>query len=141
MTEQLGHRGYISSRTILGNFTPQSVQNLVVRDYASQNDLEFLLSATELSPSNCFIVLDDILSKLNQTDGIIMFSLFMLPTSSTKRNKIFSQIIKQKKSLHAALENLKIQNIGDVKCMEDIWAINNVLPNCLTVDELSSWSN
>ena len=43
---QGGYRGYIGSRPVRGERTPQQVQNLVIRDYAQRNGIAFKLSAT-----------------------------------------------------------------------------------------------
>ena len=40
MSKNLGYRGYIFSKEIGGNFIPQRVQNLVIKDYANKKYAE-----------------------------------------------------------------------------------------------------
>jgi len=132
-----GYRGYIASRPIRGQRTAQNVQNLVVRNYAQQRKLFYLLSAAELNVPNCFMVLEDVLAELPGIEGIICYSLFMLPDDARKRANIYARIFAAGGELHAALENLRIADDSDIRRAEDIWAIEQLLPDCLPPDELT----
>ena len=85
MSDAGGFRGYIASRPILGNRTAQHVQNLVIRDYAQRHNLLFKLSATEYAMAGCYMMLQQVLQELPQLDGIIAFSMFMLPPADFDR--------------------------------------------------------
>ncbi len=140
-TNALGYRGYIASRPVAGNRTAQHIQNLVVRDYASRNGFAFKLSATELTPDNCFIVLDDVLDQLDEIDGIICYSLFMLPEDAGRRRAVFRRVLNAGKSLHAAAENLKVETEEDLAKVEDIWRVQELLTACPQADELRAWNS
>ena len=47
MTSGFGFKGYVSSAAINGNYIPQSLQNLKIRDYANSIGINFELSITE----------------------------------------------------------------------------------------------
>ena len=55
-----GYKGYIFSRSVGGGFTPQRVQNLVIREYAKKLNKVFQLSATEYYMDDCFLMLEAI---------------------------------------------------------------------------------
>ena len=126
-----GFRGYIASRQVRGERTPQHVQNLVIRDYAARNRFFYLLSATELSVPNCHIVLEDVLAELPAIEGIICYSLFMLPEHRAARRRVYDRVLAAGAELHAAVESLKIADEEDVARIEDIWMIERMLPDCL----------
>ena len=57
-------RGYIFSRSFMGERAPQHVQNLVIRDYCKKNNLLYLLSSTEYAMKNCHLMLEQVLDEL-----------------------------------------------------------------------------
>lgn len=127
MSERQGYRGYIASREVNGNTVPQRVQNLVVRDYARNKGIEFKLSAVEYIMPGCYMILEDVLNELPKLEGIIMFSLFMLPGGKERRRAIFDRVLVQGCVLHAALENLSIRTHDDIARIEDILDVNALL--------------
>ena len=66
-------RGYIFSRTFMGERAPQHVQNIVIRDYCKKNKLSYLLSLTEYAMENCHLMLEQALNELKALDGIIAY--------------------------------------------------------------------
>ena len=137
MTDKLGYRGYIASRAINGDRVPHHVQNIVIRDYAIRHNLQYLLSATEMSPDSCFIVLNDVLSNLDMIGGVIMYSLFMLPKNFGARNRIYDILLQNKKTLHAAVENIALTTQDVIQRMEEIFLLSGLLEVCLPAKELN----
>lgn len=129
MSKQLGYRGYISSRPIRGTSFPHRVQNLVVRDYANRKGFVYKLSATEYAMPGCYMMLSGVLEELVTLEGIILFSLFMLPKRQEKRLDIYHQIINQGTQLHAALEDMVLRQEDDINEFEDLIKVVNTLPN------------
>ncbi len=127
-----GYRGYIASRPIAGNRTPQHVQNLVVRDYAARNGLTFLLSATEFAMPGCYLVLEGVMNELDACEGAIIYSLFMLPRNPVARRAIYDRILRSDAVMYAAVEDYRIADPRDVKRVEEIWRISEVLENAAT---------
>ena len=82
-------RGYIFSRRIEDSIIPQRVQNLVIKDYCERNNLFFKLSATEYKMDNCYLMLKSVLKNIQSIDGIVFYSMFMLPNLKKDRLEIF----------------------------------------------------
>ncbi len=124
MNNRRGHRGYIASRPVRGQEWPQHVQNLVVRDYAQRNDLHYLLSATEYAMDACYMNLDTVLGELDHIEGIVCFSLFMLPARAERRLALYQRIFDSGGDLHGALENMAIRGPEDAARLEDIFMVD-----------------
>ena len=124
-------RGYIFSRSFMGERAPQHVQNIIIRDYCTRNNLFYLLSSTEYVEKKCHLMLQQTLEELNLIDGIVAYSLFQLPEDKTLRPKIYKRILDLKKEIHFSIENLKITRAEDVEKIENIWLVRQTLPDCL----------
>jgi sporadic carbohydrate cluster protein (TIGR04323 family) len=124
-------RGYISSRPFLGERVPQHVQNLVIRDYCNKQSLQYLLSATEYAMANSHLVLQQVLEELSILDGIVFYSLFLLPEDTVERNRVIKIILKKEKTIYFAVEGLKISNKSEYESIETIWQVKKILPNCI----------
>jgi sporadic carbohydrate cluster protein (TIGR04323 family) len=117
---RVGHRGYIASRAVRGQMMPQQVQNLVVRDYARRKGLTYKLSATEYGMPGCYMMLESVMQELDRLEGVILFSLFMLPQRAERRRAIYDRVLESGASLHAALEDLAIASADDIARVEDL---------------------
>ncbi len=115
-----GHRGYIASRPVRGQMWPQHVQNLVVRDHARKHGLEFLLSATEYAMGGCYMNLEAVLAELDNLEGVILFSVHMLPKRAERRWEIYDRVLGAGCDLHGALEGLVIRDGDDLLRLEDL---------------------
>jgi len=124
-------RGYISSRPFLGERVPQHVQNLVIRDYCNKQSLQYLLSATEYAMANSHLVLQQVLEELSILDGIVFYSLFLLPEDKTERDRVINFILKKGKTIYFAVEGLRMNNKTEHERIENILQVKKVLPNCL----------
>lgn len=124
MSERFGYRGYIASRPVRGLLQPQQVQNLVVRDYARRNGLAYKLSATEYAMPGCYMVLESVLGELPALEGVILYSLFMLPEKAARRREVYRRVMEAGCSLHGALENMAIGSDDDIERMEDIFLVD-----------------
>ena len=118
-----GYRGYIFSRSINKNFIPQRVQNLVIRDFAYRKKIFFKLSLTEYNMKNCYIMLNTFLKDINKIDGIILYSIEMLPTDKKEALKLIDLFQKKKKILYFALEELKVSSKKDLMRIKEILMI------------------
>jgi len=118
-----GYRGYIFSRNINGNFIPQRVQNLVIRDFAFRKKIFFKLSSTEYNMKNCYTMLNTLIKDINKIDGIIFYSIEMLPDNKNEVLKLISLFLKKNKMLYFAVEELKVSSKNDLKKIEDILSI------------------
>lgn len=101
-------RGYISHIMQGVRSVPQSVQQLVIRNYCEKNGFKFLLSATEFEDQT--IMFDSIKEK-----NIIFYSIWILPKSKEKRKKIYDS----GKNIKFATENLNL----DIEFLETVFTI------------------
>ena len=115
----------------MGERVPQSVQNLVIRDYCSKNRLFLLLSATEYSMENSDLMLHKIVNELKNLDGIVAYSLFQLPEDNIRRTIFFNNILENKKLVFFALESLTLKNKNDIDKINVLWNIKKTLPSCM----------
>ena len=115
----------------MGERVPQHVQNLVIRDYCNKLGLQYLLSATEYAMENSHLILQKVLDELSKLDGIVFYSLFLLPEDTVERNRVIKIILKKEKTIYFAVEGLKISNKQEHELIETIWQVKKVLPNCL----------
>ena len=120
---RFGYRGYVASRPILGSRAPQHVQNLVLRDYCNQRGLHYLLSATEYVYPSCYLMLEQVLDELPKIQGIVAYSLFMLPRSRERRAGVFARVLQSGGAMHFAVEALSCTTAADVQRLEDIFRV------------------
>lgn len=122
-----GYRGYIGSRCYSGIDFPQNIQNFLIRSYCQKHQLHYLLSGTEYRMPGCYMILEEILSNIYSVDGIVFFSIFMLPESAIRRKCIYETILNSGCTFHAALEDIAVQNDDDVQALEDILRLNQIV--------------
>ena len=123
-------RGYIFSRPFMGERVPQHVQNLVIRDYCTKNNLHYLLSATEYAIPNSHLIHEQVMADLSSVDGIAAYSIFQLPENEKERMKVYQKIVANNKSYHFAVEGLSMNHQHECERIESIWRVRQTLPNC-----------
>ncbi len=109
-----------------GQLWPQHVQNLVVRDHARRNGLDFLLSATEYAMDGCYMTLETVLDEVDRVEGVILFSVFMLPRRAERRWRIYERVLGAGADLHGALEGIVVRDEDDVRRLEDILLLDGL---------------
>ena len=126
-----GVRGYIFSRPFMGERVPQHVQNLVIRDYCKKKGIQYLLSATEYAMAGSHLILQQIMDELPQLEGIVFYSLFLLPEQKKERDRVCKVILENKKTIFFAVEGLLMSNKIEHERIETIWQVKKILPQCL----------
>ncbi len=121
------YRGYIYSRSFKGIRSPQHVQNLVVRTFCQKKAAQFLLSSVEYTMPNSSWVLKRLLNDIASVDGLVFFSLWMLPSEELDRLQLYNEILEQKKSLHFALEEISLESFDEIQRIEDLFQIQSLL--------------
>lgn len=114
----------------MGERVPQSIQNIIIRDFCKKNSLHYLLSATEYTMENSFLIFNQLIDELDLIDGIVLYSLFQLPINYEERNQIFNKVINMNKILYFALENYKLSNFSESKKINIIWNIKKTINFC-----------
>jgi len=122
-----GFQGYVSSRPVHGFRVPQHGQNLVIRDYCHTRGMTYLLSGTEYAISGSALMLNQMIDRLDQLEGVVLYSMFQLPEEASARLKIYEQFISKTKSMHFAVESLSISKREEIQRIEDIWAVSRVM--------------
>ena len=126
-----GVRGYIFSRPFMGERVPQHVQNIVIRDYCKKKGIQYLLSATEYAMAGSHLILQQIMDELPQLEGIVFYSLFLLPEQKKERDRVCKVILENKKTIFFAVEGLLMSNKIEHERIETIWQVKKILPQCL----------
>jgi sporadic carbohydrate cluster protein (TIGR04323 family) len=123
-------RGYIFSRPFMEERVPQHVQNIVIRDYCSKKNIQYLLSATEYAMENSTLMLRQLVKGLAAIDGIVAYSIFQMPEDDIERINIFNSILACKKEIHFAVEGLSLYDNKTCTQIENIWQVKKILPDC-----------
>ena len=113
------------SREIKGNFIPQRVQNLVIKDFCKRKNLFFKLSSAEYIMENSFLMLKSMLKDIKLIDGVVFYSIEMLPSKKKLREDILNNFIKNKKKIFFALEEIEINQINAIKKINMLLNIKN----------------
>jgi len=110
-----GYRGYIFTRKINGNFIPHRVQNLVIKDFAKRKNFFFKLSLTEYVMEGSYLTLGALVKETKKLEGVIFYSYEMIFDNVAYCEDILLKIVKNKKSIHFALEEFHVKNKTDIK--------------------------
>jgi sporadic carbohydrate cluster protein (TIGR04323 family) len=122
-----GYRGYMAFRPGIGRSVPQSVQQLVMRDYCAARGLTYLLAATEYCMPGSRLMLEGVLRELDRLQGIVCFSMFSLPERRQHREAVYRRVIDRGRELHMAAERVVVRAHADVERLEDIWLVKDVV--------------
>lgn len=129
-----GWRGYNFSRLIDGSMIPQRVQNLVIRTYLEGLGLKFLLSKTEYSMPETYMMLATVYDELDSIEGVCLYSVHMLPASRQVRMDFYKNILTRGGGIRFALEALSILSEKDIAAVEELMICKDLTPH-VTVDE------
>ena len=123
-------RGYIFSRPFMEERVPQHVQNIIIRDYCSKKDIQYLLSTTEYAMKNSTLMLRQLVRDLPSIDGIVAYSIFQMPEDDYERLSIFDSVLALQKEIHFAVEGLCLYDDQSHDHIENIWQVKKTLPSC-----------
>ena len=122
----------------MGERVPQHIQNIVIRDYCKKQGLQYLLSSTEYAMAESHLILNQVLDELPKLEGIVFYSLFLLPEDKLERDRVSQLILKYNKTIYFAVESLRMSNKIERERIETIWQVKKTLPHCLnTIAKLS----
>ena len=123
-------RGYIFSRSFMGERVPQHIQNIVINDYCTKNDLHLLLSATEYCMDKSISIFKSVFDEVSKVSGIVFYSIFQLPENDIARTSFLKKAINKKKIIYFACEREKIFNNSHLEKINNIWMIKKELKKC-----------
>ncbi len=133
-----GFRGYVFSRSIGDHRVPQHIQNMVLRDYAGRNHLFYKLSATEYAMDGSYLMFEQVLNELPSLEGVILYSMFMLPSNAAARSRIYGRFLVSDCALHAAVESFTLKTESDVERWENILMTEDICRNT-DYGEIEKW--
>ncbi len=131
-----GFRGYVTSRPFMGERAPQHIQNLVIRDYADRNRMDYLLSAAEYALDGSQMMLDQVLAELASLQGVICYSIFQLPLQASNRRAVYAKVLEANAELHGAVEGMAVRNDDDIERIEDIWRTRQTLTHSPSAEDI-----
>jgi len=125
-------QGYVQNTAFGGFRIPAPLQNLQLRDYAAKNNLLFKLSVGEYSFPGCYLQLEGLYPQLPALEGIVMCSMFMLPKSEERRNKLYEACLNAGAALHFALEGIVVRERNHIAKIEQTIKFNQWFKFCPT---------
>jgi len=123
-------KGYIFSRSFMGERVQQHVQNLVIRNFCEKNNFLYLLSAVEYAMEDSHIIFKSMINDTKEFNGIIAYSLFQLPKDINIRTNYLKKLIKKKIFFVSAVEQIFVKNQNDIERINKLWHIKEILKYC-----------
>ena len=128
LQNRVGYRGYVTSRPFGGLYVPVPMQSLTMRDYCARHKLRYKLHVNENMFPHSYMVLESLVGNLNDLQGILMCSIFMLPERPERRSRIYRNVFEQGAEIRFVQEELIVAKPADVEPIEEILSIYNTLP-------------
>jgi len=132
-----GYRGYCTHNPFGEYRMPVPAQNILYREYSNRLGLHFKLSVNELFFPDCFLNLFSLLKELEEIEGVLMSSIFMLPSDQVLRSNVYQLMLDQDSEIHFVLENIIISTQKDIDNLELIFQLRQLLPDITITKNLS----
>jgi sporadic carbohydrate cluster protein (TIGR04323 family) len=119
--------GYINLKPINEVLYPSSIQNILMKNYVTEFlNGKFYLSPTEVLQAQNLITLNTLISNEVKVNGIVMLSIFSLPSQKKKRDILYKRALNNKKELHFILDEIILKVKKDVEKIEDRIIFRNI---------------
>jgi sporadic carbohydrate cluster protein (TIGR04323 family) len=115
-----GLRGYVTSRAFGKFFIPVPLQSLALRDYCARKGKLYVLPVNENDFAHSYMVLEGLIKNLAAFEGVVMYSMQMLPQKPERRRHIYETILAQSCTLHFVLEDTVVSGSADVERIEEL---------------------
>ena len=135
--EQKATKAYTTPRSFGGFQIPITMQSTTLRNYCEKNNLIFHLHVVENQIPNTYLVLESLVKKANQYDGIVMCSISMLPTDREYRRSIVKRILEQGCALHFTFEQRIVYSVSQLPELEELMALIELSPHHVAGDSHS----
>ncbi len=126
---QKATKAYTTPRSFGGFQIPITMQSTTLRNYCEKNNLIFHLHVVENQIPNTYLVLEALVEKANQYDGIAMCSVSMLPNNHEYRRSIVKRILEQGCALHFTFEQIRIYSIDQLAELEELVSLIELSPH------------
>jgi len=127
--EQKATKAYTTPRSFGGFQIPITMQSTTLRNYCEKNNLIFHLHVVENQIPNTYLVLESLVKKANQYDGIVMCSISMLPNDHEYRQSIVDRILEQGCALHFIFEQIVISSVTQIADLEELVSLIELSPH------------
>ena len=127
--EQKATKAYTTPRSFGGFQIPITLQSTTLRNYCERNNLIFHLHVVENQIPNTYLVLESLVKKANQYDGIVMCSISMLPNDHEYRQSIVDRILEQGCALHFTFEQIVISSVDQTAELEELVSLIELSPH------------
>jgi len=104
------YQGYVQLMEFNNIYLPVPIQNLIMKNFCEQNNAIFKLSVNEHYIKNCYMELFFILKKINNIDGLIMSSIYMLPQDPKNFSYFIKLYKKRRLKIIFIFENKEVNN-------------------------------
>ena len=135
--EQKATKAYTTPRAFGGFQIPITMQSTTLRNYCERNNLIFHLHVVENQIPNTYLVLESLVKKANQYDGVVMCSISMLPNDHEYRQSIVKRILEQGCALHFTFEQRIVYSISQLPELEELMALIELSPHHVDGDSNS----
>ncbi len=126
---QKATKAYTTPRSFGGFQIPITLQSTTLRNYCEKNSLIFHLHVVENQIPNTYLVLEALVEKANQYDGIAMCSVSMLPIDREYQRSIVKRILKQGCALHFTFEQIVISSVDQTAELEELVSLIELSPH------------
>ena len=126
---QKGTKAYTTPRSFGGFQIPITLQSTNLRNYCERNNLIFHLHVVENQIPNTYLVLEALIEKASQYEGIAMCSVSMLPIDLEYRSSIVKRFLEQGCSLHFTFEQLVVSSVDQVAEFEELVSLIDISPH------------
>jgi sporadic carbohydrate cluster protein (TIGR04323 family) len=126
---QKATKAYTTPRSFGGFQIPITLQSTTLRNYCEKNNLIFHLHVVENQIPNTYLVLEALVEKANQYDGIAMCSVSMLPNDRVHRRLIVKRILEQGCALHFTFEQIVISSVEQTAELEELISLIELSPH------------
>ena len=118
--KQKATKAYTTPRSFGGFQIPITLQSTTLRNYCEKNNLIFHLHVVENQIPNTYLVLEALVEKANQYEGIAMCSVSMLPIDPEYQRSIVKRILQQGCALHFTFEQIVISSADQIAELEEL---------------------
>ncbi len=105
------------------------MQSTSLRNYCEKNNLAFHLHVVENQIPNTFLVLESLIEKASNYDGIVMCSVSMLPNDPTARRSLVTRVLDQSCKLHFTFEHLVVSSLEHLADFEELVSLIDLSHN------------
>ena len=117
---QKGTKAYTTPRSFGGFQIPITMQSTNLRNYCEKNGLIFHLHVVENQIPNTYLVLESLVEKADNYDGIVMCSVSMLPNDPRIRKSVVTRILEQGCKLHFTFEQIIVSSLEELAELEEL---------------------